>query len=68
VLIVPPVADHVTGRPALSVEVNCCVAPACKVAEDGVTVTLPDVEATVTLAEAEYFNPVDGSKARIRTV
>jgi len=40
-LIVPPVADQVTGRPALSVAVNCCVLPVCKTTEAGLTVTVP---------------------------
>src|ERR1035437_3800208 len=39
-LIVPPVADHVTGRPALSVAVNCCVPPVGKMTVAGLTVTV----------------------------
>jgi hypothetical protein len=52
-LIVPPVADHVTGLlEPVTVAVNCCVAPAIRLALVGETFTVTGDE-TVTVALAE---------------
>ena len=62
--MVPPVADHDTGNPALSKAVNCCMAPDDKVTADGLTVIpAPEPPLTVILVLALNRVPVVASLA-----
>ena len=62
-VMVPPVADHVTARPALSVAVNCWVPPGRKLVDEGLTVTVTVPPVTVIFVADVKTVPVVASFA-----